>query len=402
MHLHGLLLMAALKAAEPTAAPALSPAAEVVPPSTAPAPVPSPAVTPAALPKELAVGTDGFFKPALLFQGWAYYDQGPGKGCAALSCVSDSYAFRLRRAEFGFSGNLLGKRVGFKVNMNPAQAPEFINTDLTVKGATPSTPGVAPTVTAKQPPSLTTVLSDVYVTYSFDWLDVQFGQYRIPISWEGYNGSSKLMFPERSTVARFFGDTRDLGAKVGKSTKLINWGLFLFDGSGTGFYNESPTAPAKYQKEFMARFELYPLEGLMLAVADWNSVIDRYAAGTRDRVEFDARYEAHNVLFQSEFIRGWDRVSDNGPFNSSFGWYAALGYTLAETWQPVIRVGNLDPLLGSDAAATAATDETTFYEIGLNWFINKHETKLQLAYSLFQFHDKPNEGTVILNTQISY
>ena len=44
------------------------------------------------------------------------------------------------------------------------------------------------------------ILQDVELTYLSDYADVSIGQFKIPISYEGYNSASKLIFPERALV----------------------------------------------------------------------------------------------------------------------------------------------------------------------------------------------------------
>jgi phosphate-selective porin len=64
-----------------------------------------------------------------------------------------------------------------------------------------------------------------------EYADVSLGQFKIPISWEGYQSSSKLLFPERALSSRAFGDQRDIGLRVEKIGPIYYY-AGLFNGTG--------------------------------------------------------------------------------------------------------------------------------------------------------------------------
>ena len=93
----------------------------------------------------------------------------------------------------------------------------------------------------------------------------------------------------------------------------------------------------------------------------------------------------------------------------SAGVYAALGYTIMDKVQPVVRVGHFDSDVrgnlpgGLERSSTAPfSDEVTSYELGLNYFIRGNDAKLQASWSKFVFADELNRGEVILSAQAAF
>src|SRR5690606_35089678 len=125
---------------------------------------------------------------------------------------------------------------------------------------------------------------------------------KIPVSYEGFNGSSKILFPERSLVSRQFGDRRDIGVKVEK--KLFDdhlyYNLGVYNGSGQNRLDDDD------QKDLGLRLEVYPFEGVTLAAVGYLGVGDRDTADTKDRVEGDLRVELYDALLLAEYIHAWD------------------------------------------------------------------------------------------------
>ncbi len=115
------------------------------------------------------------------------------------------------------------------------------------------------------------------------------------------------------------------------------------------------------------------------------------------------------MLLQAEYIHGWD-----GPTNvartESAGFYAVLGYTIADKVQPLFRIGRFDsdvrkdlPGKSSERGSTApCSDEMMSYEVGLNYFIRGDNAKLQASWSKFVFEQEDNRGEVILSAQAAF
>jgi len=354
-------------------------AAAPTPPAVATTPPPPPPGE--APPKKLTVGTAGLFQPGLLLQGWFLVDS-----CA--SCVSPTpttyTTFRVRRAEIHLKGDIVPGVASYAVMFDVAKVLEFQNTQVPVNPADP----MSPQITVRQPVSPISVLQDVFITYQTEYADVSLGQFKIPVSYEGYNSSSRLIFPERSLVSRQFGDRRDLGLRIAKTTKYFGYSAGIFNGGGLN------NLDTNNQKDLGLRLEGYPLAGVTVAGVVYSSVGQRYQAGTKDRYEVDLRFEQGPILFQGEYIYARDIAVTDGPSFNGQGFYAAAGYTFFEMLQPILRLGYLDPNTGVDA------NHLWEYNIGVNYFIRKHESKLQLNYS--HFPNSRFENELILAAQVAF
>ncbi|MGC4118542.1 MAG: porin [Myxococcales bacterium] len=334
-------------------------------------------------------------KPYLLAQVWGMLDHAPLTTCATPDCMGTSFTFRIRRAEMGVYGSALGDRFAFKAVIDPIRALEFKDITLTLAG-----PNGPKETTIKQPVGATTLLQDLFLSYSFEYADITAGQFRIPVSWESYNSSAKTLLPERALVVRQFSDKRDIGLRVSKTFKRFSYGLFLLNGAGQN------TLDFNVQKDMALRLEAYPIDGMMIGLLAYSSVTDRGMAGTKDRWEGDLRFERAGFIGQAEFIRGRDKTSKG--WVDSYGLYAAVGYTYRERVQAVIRYGHYDPSLGRESGAICATSlsaasacEANVYEVGVNAFILGNELKVQASYSLFGWTNVPDQHQVIVATQLA-
>jgi hypothetical protein len=341
---------------------------------------------------KVAVGRTGggFFQPGFLAQGWVLLER------ADDTTVS---TFRLRRAEMSVKGEILPKQVGYSVMFDPAKVREF-NT-VTVAGP-PDMMGNPTTVTVRQPTTAVSVLQDFFITFLTPYADVSLGQFKIPVSWEGYNSSSRLIMPERAFVSSQFGDRRDLGLRIAKTFPKWGYSAGVFNGTGLNNLDNNN------QKDVALRLEAYPIKGLTLAGMTYDSIGYRKRGGTKDRWEADVRYEDGPFLIQAEYLRARDIAKDRADAVTGQGFYIAAGFTLKKTplplhgdLQPVVRVGYLDQDTSQNVAATGA-DELLHYDVGLNYYLRAHEMKLQAFYQRQQFDDKVANNQAIIAAQVSY
>lgn len=329
----------------------------------------------------LDVGDEGFFKPGAMIQGWFF-----------LSHQGDTTetTFRVRRAELSAQGELVPKLIGYKLMIDPAKTLKFGTTDAPVvdSAGEPVTPDAQVEVTT--PPSDTSILQDVYVTFMSDYVDVSIGQFKIPVSYEGSNSSSKLLFPERALTSKAFGDRRDVGLRLEKEFEHFGYVFGVFNGTGLNRIDDNN------QKDLGLRLEAYPIEKMMIGVVGYTSVGSRDEAGTKDRVEGDFRAELGDALVQAEYIHGWD--GPKGARLEGQGVYVAGGYTFFERLQPIVRVGMLDSDVDSDDT------ETNHYEFGFNYYLRGHNLKLQTSFSLFDpsAPGAPTRDELIVSTQLKF
>jgi hypothetical protein len=307
-------------------------------------------------PKHLRVSEAGWFEPSLLLQGWFWVKHK----------ADTTSTFRLRRAELKVKGELVPGTFAYSVMIDPAKQLPFDK-------AGEVTDADGKTLTVHLPPKDTSVLQDVFVTYITEYVDVSFGQFKVPLSYEGYNSSSKLIMPERTQISRYYGDKRDIGLRFEKEIGPVRYVAGVFNGNGLNRLDNNN------QKDAALRLEYKPVTGLLLAAVGYTSVGERDEPGTKDRVEGDVRVELGDFTLQAEYLRGWDgpapgRVEGHGA-------YGALAYKLFGSLEPIVRVGFLDKNLD------APDDRLVHFEGGLNYYVQKHELKLQASYSAFDHED---------------
>lgn len=402
-------------AAPAEAAPAPAPVAAA--PVAAPAPVPAPAAEPAKKeeksenPDKVAVSKTGFFQPSLNLQAWAIAEH---LGNARTDKDKWASSFRIRRAEFKAKGEIIPKTISYMAMFDAARLLDLAKTDVNntttaADGTTTTKPvstlGTAPAYggSTMLTGANTSILQDVQLTYMTDYADVSIGQFKIPVSLEGSGSASKLYLPERALVSRAFGDKRDIGLKVEKKFEYFSYLFGVYNGQGQNNLDTND------QKDLALRVEVYPVKDITLAVVAYTSVGDRELPGTKDRIEADVKVEKSNFLLQAEAIRAWDRTGKVGDTKKveGQGFYVLAGYTFFDQLQPLVRVGSVDPEVGVDehgATDIDKNDELTAYELAVNYYLKKHDAKLQLSGSFFDPEQRVSKTTfdLILAAQVAF
>jgi hypothetical protein len=429
----------------PVAPPAPAPLAPETPAETpavtlAPAPPPPPgagAVAPPAAPvaevaakeekpadpDKLAVAKTGFFQPSANLQVWAIAEH---LGNARTDKDAWGSSFRVRRAELKAKGEIIPKKFGYQLMFDVARLLDLKSTavnnveiattapdgTMTTTTTTLNTLGTAPAYggSTMLTGANTSILQDVQLTYMTDYADFSIGQFKIPVSYEGSGSASKLIFPERALISRAFGDKRDIGFKVEKKFEYFGYLAGVYNGAGQNNIDGND------QKDLALRLEAYPIKDLTLAVVGYTSVGDRDLPGTKDRIEGDIKFEKSNFLLQAEAIRAWDVVGTAAAHTKveGQGFYVLAGYTFFDSLQPVLRIGSVDPEVGKDegplkavagdSKSLAPNDEITAYELAVNYYLKKHDAKVQLSGSFFDPEQRESKTTfdLILATQIAF
>lgn len=334
------------------------------------------------LPKKLAVGTNGYFQPGALLQGW-FWLRDPG---------DMNMTFRVRRAEVRFSGEIVPDLVGYLAVADFARV-------LDAQDGTNRSP-----------------LQDLSITLKSDYADVSIGQFKIPISWEGYNSSSKVLFPERALVSTTYGDRRDIGLKVtktfehGKKRPVFSYFAGIYNGSGQN--NLDPNN----SKDLTFRAEVFPgaigaagsdidtiFKGLMIGGAVLSTVGKTEETGARERYELDARIERSGIIAQVEYIRAHDRGADAKEI-VGHGYYLALAVRPVDSFQFGMRYGRLDPdrTLDVDPATSGNRDEVSHTEAMVTYFFESFEARLQATFGQFDYDQRADLLEAILAAQVSY
>ena len=73
--------------------------------------------------------------------------------------------------------------------------------------------------------------------------------------------------------------------------------------------------------------------------------------------------------------------------------------------QPVARVDYFDPNTDTDVDPTTdkdGKDEVVRVDLGVNYLIKKHEAKVLLDYSRFEYDDKHPNNQVIAGAQVAF
>jgi len=380
----------------PVTAAAPPPAIDVTTSAPAPAPLATPAevlppvVPEIPLPTKLGILKDGWWQPGATLQFWAF---GANQGGDTTTTL------RVRRAELRIKGEVIPKLIGFNVMIDPARALDNNKSTLTVSG------GGGGTVSVNNQGAVG-ILGDFVLTVMSDFADVSVGQFKIPVSYEGYNSASKLLFPERSVVSRRFGDVRDMGIKIDKKLgKHFYYQAAVFNGEGQNKLDTNT------QKDLALRLEVYPVDGIMIGGVGYAGVTRRDSSPTKDRLEADFKLDLAHVLLQAEYIHGWDGPSGQAgtPRPEAAGVYAVLGYTFAERLQPLVRIGYYDPDIHRDLPGNVkertnlpTSDEVTTYEFGLNYYLRGDNAKLQAAWSKYVYKNELNRGEFIIAAQAAF
>jgi hypothetical protein len=334
-----------------------------------------------ALPEKLSVGkSGGNFRPGALLQFWTIFAREAGE---------DAFGFRMRRAEIKVQGDIVPELVSYALMIDPARMLEFRSTSVEVQGEDPA-PTEPGSVTVQQPAASApyTVLQDYFITLTSEYVDFSMGQFKIPVSLEGITPSSKTVLPERSIASRAYGDRREIGLRFEKKIgDYFGYHAGIYHGSGQNRLDDD------VDKDGALRLEAYPIAGVTVAAVGYTTIGDRDSS-SRDRLELDARYDANDILVQSEYIHAWDAAGGGALEGRVF--YGMIGYTLLDAIQPVFRVGQVDVDL--------ETDDTTVTQIeaGINYLFRMHEAKVGFVASFLRPDVGPKHTDLILAAQVGF
>jgi len=274
----------------------------------------------------LRVAKEGKLKFGALLQGWW-----------TLGKSERSYnTFRLRRAELAVNGYIVPRRFFFGVMIDPAKVlePKCVKVKDTEDNE----------VKATEVQSPISALQDFYVGVSTDVADISIGQFKIPVSYEGFHSSGEIMLSERSLFSRglgsitsggdsykthfgelglvttAFGDKRDLGIKVEKRIGPMYYYIGLFNGQGTN------NLDVNNQKDLAMRIEVFPVKGLMLGAMSYFTLREGFKAlpKAKDRFEFDVRLDYKPLLFLAEYLYARDYNEKKKKMTASQGAYGQI------------------------------------------------------------------------------
>ncbi len=267
------------------------------------------------------------------------------------TAVNDKFNFRLRRAELKFSGSVVENTRWF-IMADPAKSLSTTGTntvDVTKDNKVIQDLGVAWNITPD--------------------FEVVGGQFKILTTAEGLDSSSELLFPERSAVARAYGDVRDQGVQLNYKAEKFKIGAMVSNGiNPTQTATTSVPAPnvndVNSDKDLSLRVDANPIDGLKVGAFTFANEFNYSKHG---RYGANARWDADGLLVRFEGVLAGDY-----GFKSK-GWNLDGGYTLNGNIQPIARWEGLT----SETAAGDVTGQS--FWLGVNYLMAKHNAKIQLA-----------------------
>lgn len=312
----------------------------------------------------------GFGKIKLngLLQGWYQNEEN----------ATPEGQFRLRRSEVKLSGEVVPE-VAWWLMVDPAQVKE----DDT---KTASKTNLITTVGRKS------VLQDFGISFKcpLSGVKADLGQYKVPFGMEGLESSAKLDFIERSALASQFkwADARDIGLTLKREFKVGEVGIQ----PAVGIYNGEGQnkSDANDGKMLVGRLATTPLKGLHLGVAH---VDNQVGAAEVDSVRtgYEAKYSFGPASLYGEFADGESDRKEKQTY------YVAATYNLLSSLQLAGRYDWFDA--NTDKENDAATETTA----GVNYFIAKHNAKLQLNYVFRGEEGQSIDNDIVrANVQVSF
>jgi hypothetical protein len=246
----------------------------------------------------------------------------------------------------------------------------------------------------------TNVLNDFVIsqTLVLPELTLDVGQFKIPTVAESLDPSGQLMFPERSMVARTWGESRQPGARIAYATNMWKLQGMISNGGNTKGNNIANNGQNTYDtasnatnagtadahpnnKDLTFRFDIKPME---MVSAGAFTYFPNYSWGQGGAFGGNVRVmPMEDLVVRAEYVRGWIRGAgtDKLPQN---GYVIDGGYQYGD-FQPVARyeiqqqcvtaTGGVGTTSGDCFTASATT-------IGLNYYMMKHNSKLQFAYTI--------------------
>ena len=254
--------------------------------------------------------------------------------------LGDSASFFLRRARFAVEGSIT------------PWASYRAQVEMRTIGAA-ATPATSP---------LTLSATDLWVRMTHQRWSGTVGQFRVPFSLEALLSSITLETTERSRIAN--AAKRDIGAQ-------LEWRIpdrLVLQGAVVNGEGPNRAANPDNRMAYFARAVVTPVKGLDLGGA---------FEGYNDSTSFDlqAMYRTARGTARTEYIRARNRTTDV----HTVGWYVLASYgVVPRRVQLVGRVQQFDP---SDQVAT---DRSTGYLVGLQYFIRGDDFKVMADYEVFR------------------
>jgi len=265
--------------------------------------------------------------------------------------------YRVRRAEVKVVSDL-GRRAQAIVMVDAAKALAL------------STTGTATSVAQSS-----RILQDAFLSLPFKVAQIDAGQQRLPLGYEGSMSASGLETVDRALMesdkgrGASFGDVRDLGVAVKGKWQWLEYRAGVFNGSGETMNDVDKNVG----KAVAGQLALRPAFAKWLrvggsAVTSGTGALDK---PTRDRVGVEMVYGRDRALVQAEAMRGQDgTITRNGM-------YALGAFSVLRSLKLTTRFDAWDPDVRAESSPADVTERD--YLAGLTWLPPATRLKVQFA-----------------------
>jgi len=256
--------------------------------------------------------------------------------------LGDTASFLLRRARFTVDGNIT------------PWASYRAQVEMRTLGAAP-TPAASP---------LTLSATDLYIRLTHRRWGGTVGQFRVPFALEALLSSTVLETSERSRIVN--AAKRDIGVQADWTVagRLVLQAAMV-DGEGP---NRTTSTNPDNRMAYFARAVVTPVKGFNIGGA-----FEGYSDSSGANVQ--SVYRAARWTARAEYIDEHNRRT----LVHTRGWYGLAGYyAIPQRVELVGRVEQFDP---SDRVAT---DRSTGYLIGLQYFMRGDNFKILADYEVFR------------------
>lgn len=267
--------------------------------------------------------------------------------------------FDLRRARLDFRGDVAPK-FGFRLHIELAGTPK--------------------------------ILDATFVYKPYEWLNVNIGQSKYPISYDNLYSPWSLLTISRTQLDNTLcfrendlyknQNARDIGlwlagkyyiGEEARERPLLDYVVGVYNGAGINVSDNNQN------KDIAASLGVSPIRDLWIYARYLTGVgqtaehpgIDAY----RSRYGGNMSYKYKNFLVEGEYLAGSDK-SDSLALLERSGFYVTLGYTpIKDKLQLIARIDNMDTNTNLDL------NITNKYILAASYFFNKN-TRVQLEYDL--------------------
>ena len=275
--------------------------------------------------------------------------------------------FKLRRSELKLTG-VVSPEVKWTLMVDPAKVLSIIS---------------AP-AGRRDDNVVTGIVQDAFITLSLNQrLNVNVGQFKVPLSLEGLQSSAALdteraLFISDRARGGAYGDIRNVGVMAhGALTDRLDYQVGFFDGSG-----DTPDDGINYdQKAIAARLNYRPraLPGVQVGTSRVVGT-SAVAMARRNRLGAELLYVRGPLTLKTEYMTGQDGVLERE------GHYAHVAYKLTPRWEAILRYDTWDPDRHLETTPASVTERD--YIAGFNYLVDGTHVKAQFNCVRKTFQDE--------------